>query len=70
MQRPRLRSRVLLLTTAFGVALFAVAFGMSWRERAAQERWSRLVGVEMGAIADLDELVRAQNAFHARVKSG
>jgi diguanylate cyclase (GGDEF)-like protein len=68
MQRPRLRSRVLLLTTAFGVALFAVAFGMSWRERAAQERWSRLVGVEMGAIADLDELVRAQNAFHARVK--
>jgi hypothetical protein len=70
MQRPRLRSRVLLLTTAFAIALFAVALGMSWRERVAQERWSRLVGVEMEAIADLEELVRAQNAFHARLGRG
>ena len=70
MQRPRLRSRVLLLTTAFAAALFAVALGMSWRERVAQERWSRLVGVEMETISDLEELVRAQNAFHARVTGG
>jgi diguanylate cyclase (GGDEF)-like protein len=70
MRRARLRARVLLLTTAFGVALFAIALGMSWRERVAQERWTRLVGVETEAIAELEELLRAQNAFQSRYAAG
>jgi len=37
-RRPRLRTRVLLLTCAFGVALFAITFGLSWRAKLAQER--------------------------------
>jgi diguanylate cyclase (GGDEF)-like protein len=66
MKRTRLRRRVLLLTFAFALVLFAITGGLSWRARLAQERWQRLVGVETRAIAALEELVRAQNAFHAR----
>ena len=66
MRPTRLRSRVLLLTTLFALALFAVAFGLSWRAKVAEERWSRLVGVETRAIAALEELVRAQNAFNTQ----
>jgi diguanylate cyclase (GGDEF)-like protein len=66
MKRTRLRRRVLLLTAAFALVLFAITAGLSWRARSAQERWQRLVGVETRAIAALEELVRAQNAFHAR----
>jgi diguanylate cyclase (GGDEF)-like protein len=62
-RRTRLRTRVLLLTVAFAVALFAITFGLSWRAQVAQERWSRLVGVETRAIATLEELIRAQNAY-------
>jgi len=56
---------VLLLTTAFALVLFAITFGLSWRSRVAQERWQRLVGVETRAIAAIEELIRAQNAFNA-----
>jgi diguanylate cyclase (GGDEF)-like protein len=54
------------MTFAFALVLFAITGGLSWRARVAQERWQRLVGVETRAIAALEELVRAQNAFHAR----
>src|SRR5260370_33563830 len=64
-RRTRLRTRVLLLTAAFAIALFAITFGLSWRAQVAQERWSRLVGVETRAIATLEELIRAQNAYRA-----
>ena len=64
-RRPRLRARVLLLTFAFALALFAITFGLSWRAKVAQERWTRLMSVETEAIARLEELIRAQNAFHA-----
>jgi diguanylate cyclase (GGDEF)-like protein len=64
--RTKLRNRVLLLTTAFAFVLFAITFGLSWRASVAQQRWSRLVGVETRAIAALEELIRAQNAFHSR----
>jgi len=67
-RRTRLRTRVLLLTAAFAIALFAITFGLSWRAQIAQERWSRLVGVETRAIGTLEELIRAQNAY--RVKMG
>jgi diguanylate cyclase (GGDEF)-like protein len=68
--RTRLRTRVLLLTAAFAVALFAITFGLSWRAQVAQERWSRLVGVETRAIATLEELIRAQNAYRAHAVAG
>ena len=64
--RTPLRRRVLLLTFAFAFVLFAITGGLSWRAKSAQERWQRLVGVETRAIAALEELVRAQNGFHAR----
>src|SRR4029078_7936368 len=64
--RMPLRRRVLLLTFAFAFVLFAITAGLSWRAKSAQERWQRLVGVETRAIAALEELVRAQNAYHAR----
>jgi diguanylate cyclase (GGDEF)-like protein len=54
------------MTFAFALVLFAITGGLSWRAKSAQERWQRLVGVETRAIAALEELVRAQNAFHAR----
>ncbi|MEO8036076.1 MAG: diguanylate cyclase [Acidobacteriota bacterium] len=69
-QKTRLRSRVLLLTGAFAIALFTITFGLSLRARQAQERWSRLVGVETRAIARLEELVRAQNAYQAQTSAG
>ena len=65
-QRPRLRARVLLLTCAFAVALFAITFGLSWRAKLAQERWTQLISVETEAIARLEELIRAQNGFRVR----
>jgi diguanylate cyclase (GGDEF)-like protein len=69
-RRTRLRTRVLLLTAAFAIALFAITFGLSWRAQVAQERWSRLVGVETRAIGMLEELIRAQNAYRAHATIG
>ena len=66
MRRTHLRTRVLLLTGAFAVALFAIAFGLSWRAKEAQARWTRLISVETKAVAALEELIRAQNGFYAR----
>ncbi|HEV2721182.1 MAG TPA: diguanylate cyclase [Thermoanaerobaculia bacterium] len=54
------------MTFAFALVLFAITAGLSWRAKSAQERWQRLVGVETRAIANLEELVRAQNAYRAR----
>lgn len=67
MRRIRLRSRVLLLTAAFSMTLFAITLGLSWRAQVAETRWSRLVGVETQAIGALDEIIRAQNAFRTIV---
>lgn len=69
-RRTRLRTRVLLLTAAFAIALFAITFGLSWRAQVAQTRWLRLVGVETRAIATLEELIRAQNAYRTHSVSG
>jgi diguanylate cyclase (GGDEF)-like protein len=69
-RRGKLRTRVLLLTGAFAAALFAIAFGLSWRARLAQERWTRLIAVETKAVAVLEELIRAQNGFYARYLAG
>ena len=66
MRRTHLRSRVLLLTGAFTLALFAIAFGLSWRARQAQQRWTRLISIETRAVATLEELIRAQNGFRTR----
>ncbi|MEA2237502.1 MAG: hypothetical protein QOC81_2226 [Thermoanaerobaculia bacterium] len=69
-RRTRLRTRVWLLTIAFALALFGITFGLSWRAQVAQDRWSRLVGVETRAIATLEELIRAQNAYRAHALAG
>jgi diguanylate cyclase (GGDEF)-like protein len=69
-RRRHLRTRVLLLTGAFTLALFAIAFGLSWRARLAQQRWTRLIAVETKAVATLEELIRAQNGFRARYVTG
>lgn len=69
-RRTRLRTRVWLLTGAFALVLFGITFGLSWRAQVAQERWSRLVGVETRAIATLEELIRAQNAYRAHAVAG
>ena len=50
--------------------MFAISFGLSWRARLAQERWTRLISVETKAVAALEELVRAQNGFYARFVAG
>ncbi len=68
--RTRLRSRVLLLTGAFALALFTITFGLSWRAKLAQEKWTRLIGVETAAIARLEEVIRAQNAFRSQHAAG
>ena len=47
-----------------------MAFGSSWSARRAQQRWTRLIAVETKAVAALEELIRAQNAFHARLVAG
>jgi diguanylate cyclase (GGDEF)-like protein len=68
-RRTHLRTRVLLVTGAFAAILFAITFGLSWRARQSQERWSRLIGVETEAIATLEEVIRGQNAFRAGLRS-
>lgn len=70
MRRRHLRTRVLLLTGAFALVLFGITFGLSWRARLAQERWTRLISVETKAVSALEELIRAQNGFHARFAAG
>lgn len=70
MRRQHLRTRVLLLTGAFTLALFGIAFGLSWRARLAQQRWTRLIAIESKAVATLEELIRAQNGFRARFLAG
>ncbi len=62
--------RVLLLTAAFTLALFAIAFGLSWRARIAQRRWTQLLSIETRAVAALEELMRAQNGFRTRYLAG
>jgi methyl-accepting chemotaxis protein len=69
-RRQHLRTRVLLLTGAFALALFGITFGLSWRAKLAQERWTRLISVETRAVSALEELIRAQNAFRARYAAG
>lgn len=61
--RIHLRSRVLLLTAAFAIALFGITFGLSWRAHRAHERWSRIIAVETQSVARLEEFIRAHNAF-------
>ncbi|HKR64159.1 MAG TPA: diguanylate cyclase, partial [Thermoanaerobaculia bacterium] len=48
------------------LALFGITFGLSWRAKVAQQRWTRLISVETKSVSVLEELIRAQNAFRAR----
>ncbi len=59
---------MLWLTGAFAVALLLITFGLSWRARQSQARWSRLISVETEAIARLEEIIRQQNGFFASLR--
>ena len=50
MNRMHLRTRVLVLTALFAMALLAITFGLSWRARVAQERWHDAVSVQSQAL--------------------
>ena len=66
MSRIRLRTRVTWLTVGFAAALLSITFGLSLRAKQSQERWTRLIDVELQTVAALEELIREQNAFTAR----
>ena len=51
---------------AFAAVLFAVTFGLTWRAQTSQQRWTRLIDVELRAVATLDELIRTQSSFTLR----
>lgn len=70
MRRRHLRTRVLVLTAGFAAALFLITLGLSWRAERAQERWTRLIEVEIKAVRALEDVVRAQAAFYARFVAG
>lgn len=56
------------LTAAFAFALLAITFGLSWRAKQSQQRWSHLISVETEAIARLEEVIRQQNGFYAALR--
>jgi diguanylate cyclase (GGDEF)-like protein len=56
------------LTAAFAVALLLITFGLSWRAKQSQEKWSHLISVETEAIARLEEVIRQQNGFFANLR--
>ena len=56
------------LTAAFAVALLVITFGLSWRARQSQEKWSHLISVETEAIARLEEVIRQQNGFFTNLR--
>lgn len=60
----------MLLTGAFALVLFAITFGLSWRAQRSQARWTRLMSVETEAVSTLEEVIRAQNGFYARMVTG
>jgi diguanylate cyclase (GGDEF)-like protein len=64
--RIRLRTRVTWLTVGFAAALLSITFGLSLRAKQSQERWTRLIDVELQTVAALEELIREQNSFTAR----
>ncbi|HSP33322.1 MAG TPA: diguanylate cyclase [Thermoanaerobaculia bacterium] len=61
----KLGTRVGWLTAAFAASLFAITFGLTFRAKQSQQRWSRLISVESEAIERLEEIIRAQNGFDA-----
>jgi diguanylate cyclase (GGDEF)-like protein len=56
------------LTAAFAVALLLITFGLSWRAKQSQEKWSHLISVETEAIARLEEVIRQQNGFFTNLR--
>jgi diguanylate cyclase (GGDEF)-like protein len=62
----RLRTRMFLMTASYAVVLLSITSGLSWRANVSQRRWSRLIRTETRAIAALEEILRAHNAFAAR----
>lgn len=58
------------MTLGFAFSLLAITFGLSMKARRAQERWTRIVGVETEAVAAMEELIRAHNAYRRQTPLG
>ena len=65
-RRTRLRTRILLFSTAYGVLLIAVAFLLTWRARESSKELGRVVELDLRATAQLEQIARNQNAWTAR----
>ncbi|MGH9457416.1 MAG: hypothetical protein ACRD2J_07215, partial [Thermoanaerobaculia bacterium] len=62
-RRPRLRTRILTISVAYGILLVAVAFLLTWRARESQRELGRIVDVELRAARDLEDALRNHHAF-------
>jgi len=60
-ERMHLRTRVLLLTTAFALMLFGITFALSWRAKVIAERW-RQTSDQMQTLTTMEKIIRARNA--------
>src|SRR6266511_4780929 len=60
-ERMHLRTRVLLLTTAFALILFGITFALSWRAKVIAERW-RQTSDQMQTLTTMEKIIRARNA--------
>ena len=56
------------MTAAFAVALLSITFGLSWRAKQSQQRWTHLIAIETRAISHLEEIIRQQNGFFATLR--
>lgn len=65
-RRTRLRTRILLFSTAYGVLLIAVAFLLTWRARESSKELGRIVELDLRATAQLEQIARNQNAWTTR----
>ena len=63
----KLGRRVGWMTAGFALALFSVTLVLTLVAQYTQGQWTRLLSVETEAVATLQELVRAQNAFRRQV---
>ncbi|MGA7613844.1 MAG: diguanylate cyclase [Thermoanaerobaculia bacterium] len=61
--RTRLRNRVYALTLLNAMLLIGTVFILTWRARSAEHEFDRILEIQTGAVAPLEELIRFQNAW-------
>ncbi|HVR42686.1 MAG TPA: GGDEF domain-containing protein [Thermoanaerobaculia bacterium] len=65
-RRTRLRTRILVFSIAYGAVLVLGAFLLTWRSRESQKELGEIVHRDLRATAELDRIVRVQNAWRSR----